>query len=452
MFVASTYMKREMFSETTPDLVIYHANELVTMNTIFGAPRRGKDMSELAIINDGGVAIKDDRIIFVGSTDELVSKYPPEKITREIDASNKLVTPGFVDPHTHIIFAGTRENEFSMKLKGKSYLEILKEGGGILKTVRETRNASLEKLVKNGGNILNRMMAHGTTTLETKSGYGLTTESEIKILKAAKILNENHPIDIVSTFLGAHAIPPEYENRTDDYVDLIISEMLPNVVKENLAEFCDVFCEKDIFSIEQTRKILNSAKRYGLTPQIHIDEIVDTNGAMLAAEVNAIQAGHLLKSNSAGLKAMAESDVIATLLPGTPFCLMSKEYAPARKMIDLGIPIALATDLNPNCWIESMQMIIELACYQMHLSPAEALTATTINSASAIQKQDEIGSLEIGKKADLVIFNVPNHEFLPYRLGVNLVSFVIKNGKIVVSKSQSKEEQMKKRKIPGSFF
>lgn len=422
-----------MFAETTPDIVIYHANELITMNTLFGAPRRGENMSELAIINDGGVAIKNDRIIFVGSTEELKSKYTLGKVTTKINASNKLVTPGFVDPHTHIIFDGTREDEFSLKLKGKSYLEILKEGGGILKTVRETRKASLEKLVQNGKNILNRMMSHGTTTLEVKSGYGLTTESEIKMLTAAKILNEEHPIDIVSTFLGAHVIPPEYDNRTDDYVDLIISEMIPNVVKKNLAEFCDVFCEKGIFTIDQTRKILNTAKRYGLVPQIHIDEITDTNGAKLAADLNAIQAGHLLKSNSDGLKEMAEADVIATLLPGTPFCLMSKEYAPARKMIDLGIPVALGTDLNPNCWIESMQMIIALACYNMRLSPAEALAASTINSASALQRQDEIGSLEVGKKADLIIFNVPNSNFLSYKLGVNLVSTVVKNGKIVVN-------------------
>jgi len=425
-------VKKEMFSESEPDLVIFHANELVTMNTTFGAPRIDEDMSELAIISDGALAIKDERIIFVGNTDDLMSKFSFGKITRKIDASNKLVTPGFVDPHTHIIFDGTRENELSMKLKGKTYLEILKEGGGILKTVRETRNASLEKLVENGKKILNRMMSHGTTTLETKSGYGLTTESEIKILKTVRVLNEVHPIDIVPTFLGAHAIPAEYENRADEYVDLIISEMIPKIVKENLAEFCDVFCEKGIFSIEQTRKILKAAKRYGLAPQIHIDEIVDTNGAKLAVEVNAIQAGHLLKSNDEGLKAMAESDVIATLLPGTPFSLMSNEYAPARKMIDLGIPIALATDLNPNCWTESMQMIITLACYNMGLSPAEALAASTINSACALQRQDEIGSLEIGKKADLIIFDIPNHNFIPYQYGVNLVSKVVKNGKVVV--------------------
>jgi imidazolonepropionase len=433
--VASTYVKKEMFSESEPDLVIVHANELLTMNTTFGAPRIGKEMSELAIIHDGGIAIKDDRIIFVGSTDELMSKFSFGKIPRKIDASNKLVIPGFVDPHTHLIFDGTRENELFMKLAGKSYLEILNEGGGILKTVRETRNASLEKLVDNGKKILNRMMSHGTTTVEIKSGYGLTTESELKMLKAAKILDEEHPIDIISTFLGAHAIPPEYKDRTEDYVDLIISEMIPNIVKENLAEYCDVFCEKDIFSIEQTRDILNTAKRYGLTPQIHIDEIIDTNGAMLAAEINAIQASHLLKSNEKGLRAMAEARIIATLLPGTPFCLMLSNYAPARKMINYGIPIALATDLNPNCWIESMQMIIVLACYNMQLSPAEALTASTINSACALQRQDEIGSLEVGKKADLVIFDVPNYNFLPYQFGVNSVSIVIKNGKIVVNNS-----------------
>ncbi|MFX1376764.1 MAG: imidazolonepropionase [Promethearchaeota archaeon] len=452
MFVASTYGKKEIFSESEPDLVIFNADELVTMNTAFGAPRTGADLSELAIIYDGAIAVKDDRIIFVGNTEELLSKYSFGKIARKIDASNKLVTPGFVDPHTHIIFDGTRENELSMKLEGKSYLEILKGGGGILKTVQATRNASLEKLVENGKKILNSMMLHGTTTLETKSGYGLTTESEIKMLKAIKILNEAHPIDIASTFMGAHAVPEEYINRTDEYVDLITSEMIPNIAKENLAEFCDVFCEKGIFSIKQSSKILKTALRYGLTPQIHVDEMIDTNGAKLAADLNAIQAGHLLKSNKDGLKAIADANVIATLLPGTPFCLMSNEYAPARDMIDLGIPIALATDLNPNCWIESMQMIIALACYHMLLSPAEALTASTINSACALQRQDEIGSLEVGKKADLIVFDVPNYNFLSYKLGVNLVSTVVKNGKIVVSKSQTQEKETKKGKIKGFLF
>jgi len=432
LFVASTYSKKEVFSSIEPDLVVYHCNELVTMNTKYGAPRIGEEMLELAIINDGAIATKDDRIVFIGTTDEFVSKYEIGKVLTKIDASNKLVTPGFIDPHTHIIFDGTRENELSMKLKGKSYLEILKTGGGILKTVRETRKASLEKLVENGKKILNRMMECGTTTIETKSGYGLNTESEIKQLKAIQILNEAHPIDIIPTFLGAHAIPPEYQNDPNDYVKLIISDMIPKIAEENLAEYCDVFCEEGVFTRKQASKILKTAIRYGLKPQIHIDEIADTNGALLASEIRAIQTGHLLKSNDEGLKAMAKAGVIATLLPGTPFSLMLKDYAPARKMIDLGVPIALATDLNPNCWTESMQIIIALACYNMKLSPAEALTAATINSACALQRQDEVGSLEIGKKADIVVFDVPNHEFLPYHFGVNLALKVIKNGKIVV--------------------
>jgi len=425
-------MKKEIFSKVEPDLVIFNSNELVSMNTRYGAPRIGENMSELAIIKDGAIAIKDDLIIFIGTTDDLISKYEFGKIPTKVDATNKLVTPGFVDPHTHIIFDGTRENELSMKLEGKTYLEILKAGGGILRTVRKTREATLEKLVENGKKILDRMMSYGTTTLEAKSGYGLTTESEIKQLKTIQILNNKHPLDIIPTFLGAHAIPPEYNDKTEKYIDLIVSDMIPKIAKEGLAEFCDVFCEKGIFSIKQTRKILKTAIRYGLKPQIHIDEIVDTNGALLASKVRAIQTGHLLKSNDEGLKAMAEAGVIATLLPGTPFCLMLDDYAPARKMIDLGIPVALATDLNPNCWTESMQMIITLACYHMKLSPAEALTAATINGACAIQKQDEIGSLEIGKRADLIVFDIPNHNFLPYHFGVNLVSKVIKNGKIIV--------------------
>ena len=416
-------------TEINPDLAIININELVTLNSKYGAPRIGKQMSNLAVINNGAVAVKEGIVVFVGTTNELNSRIKIRHLKKVIDAKNKLVTPGFVDAHTHIIFDGSREREFSMKLAGQSYLEILQSGGGILKTMRETRKASIEKLVENGKTVLDRMLKFGTTTIETKSGYGLSLEGEIKSLKAVKILNEEHPMDIISTFLGAHAIPPEYNGKTDDYVDLITSEMIPIIAKENLAEFCDVFCEKDVFSIEQTRKILEVARNYGLKPQIHVDELYDTNGALLASELKAIQVGHLLKSNEKGLKAMADMGVIATLLPATPFCMMLNEYAPARKMIDLGIPIALGTDLNPNCWTESMQMIITLSCYNMKLSPAEALTAATINSACAIQKQAHIGSIEVGKKADLIIFDVPNHYFLPYHFGVNLVSLVIKNGK-----------------------
>lgn len=417
---------------TTLDLIIIHINELVTMDSKYGVPRRGKNMAELAPIHDGAVAISGNSIVFVGKTNELFSNFFPNGKTVIIDATNRLVTPGFVDPHTHIIFDGSRENELEMKLTGKTYLEILESGGGILKTVRATRKASLEILIQNGKKILNRMMEYGTTTIETKSGYGLDVENEIKSLLAAKELNLKHPMDVISTFLGAHAVPPEYEGETDDYVELVISEMIPKVAQEELAEFCDVFCEEGIFSVVQTKEILKAAMKYGLKPQIHIDEIVDTNGALLAAELNVVQTGHMLKSNDEGLRAMKEAQTIATLLPGTPFCLMMRDYAPARKIIEYGIPIALATDLNPNCWTESMQIIIALACYHMNLSPAEALTAATINAACALQKQEQIGSIEVGKKADLIIFDVPNHNFLPYQFGVNLVSKVIKNGKVVV--------------------
>ncbi|MBY9011695.1 MAG: imidazolonepropionase [Candidatus Lokiarchaeota archaeon] len=414
------------------DLIIIHANELVTMDTAYGVPRVGSNMKNLAVIQDGAVAIYRGSIIFVGTTQELIANFPPSAETVIIDATNRLVTPGFIDPHTHIIFDGYRENELEMKLSGKSYMEILESGGGILKTVKATREAALARLIKNGKNILSRMLEYGTTTIETKSGYGLDTENEIKSLLAAKELNLEQPIDIISTFLGAHAVPPEYEGKTDEYVEIIISEMIPRIAKEGLAEFCDVFCEEGIFSIDQTKTILSTAMKYGMKPQIHIDEIVDTNGALLAAELSAVQVGHLLKSNDKGLEALKRTNTIATLLPGTPFCLMLKDYAPARKMIEMGIPIALATDLNPNCWTESMQMIIALACYHMKLSPAEALTAATINAACAIERQNVIGSIEVGKKADIIVFDVPNHNFLPYQFGVNLVSKVIKNGNIVV--------------------
>ncbi|NHJ20023.1 MAG: imidazolonepropionase [Candidatus Lokiarchaeota archaeon] len=414
------------------DLIIIHANELVTMDTIYGVPRIGEDMKNLAIIHDGAVAISRDSIIFVGTTKELIEQFPPNEETIIIDATNRLVTPGLIDPHTHIIFDGYRENELEMKLAGKSYIEILESGGGILKTVKATRKAPLAQLIKNGRIILDRMMEYGTTTIETKSGYGLDVENEVKSLLAVKELNLEHPMDIISTFLGAHAVPPEFKGKTDEYVDLIITEMIPKIVEEELAEFCDVFCEEGIFSLEQTKKIINAAVKSGLKPQIHIDEIVDTSGALLAAELNAIQVGHLLRSNDKGLEALKSSNTIATLLPGTPFCLMLKDYAPARKMIEMGIPIALATDLNPNCWTESLQIIIALACYHMKLSPAEALSAVTINAACALNRQEEIGSLEVGKKADLVVFDIPSHNFLPYHFGVNLVSKVIKNGKIVI--------------------
>jgi imidazolonepropionase len=420
---------------TPIDIAIIHANELVTLDSNWGVPRKGKMMSKLGIISDGAIGIEDGKIKFVGSTTDFSSQYDIDSCKIVINAKNRLVSPGFVDPHTHIIFKGSRENELDMKLAGKSYLDILESGGGILKSVRETRNASIEELIENGKRILDRMLRYGTTTIETKTGYGLSVEDEIKSLKAIQTLKSTHSMDIISTFMGAHAIPPEFKGKPEEYVELIITQMLPQVSKQNLADFCDVFCEQGIFSVDQSERILTAAQKLGLKLQIHIDEIVDTNGAKLAAKLKVIQAGHLLKSNDEGLKAMAEEGVIATLLPGTPFCLMLKDYAPARKMIEMNIPVALATDLNPNCWTESMQIIIALACYMMKMSPAEALTASTLNAACALDEQHRIGSLEVGKDADINIFSIPNHHFLAYQFGVNLISKVIKKGKIMIDRN-----------------
>jgi len=400
----------------TVDILIKNANELITLK----GPNRArvkKEMNDLSIINKGSIAIKDGKIFDVGKN----LKYTAETV---IDATGKTVMPGFVDPHTHLVFSGSREFELDMKLRGFSYMDILKKGGGIFYTVTETRKASEASLIEQSKKRLDNMLKHGTTTCEAKSGYGLDTETEIKILKINEKLNKKHPVDIVSTFLGAHAVPEEYS--ADEYVDIVIDEMIPKV--KELACFCDVFCEKDVFTVEQSKKILDAGKKYGLIPKIHADEIVDTGGAALAAEVGAISADHLLHSNEQGIKQMIKQGVVGVLLPGTPFTLMMKEYTDARKMINMGLPIALATDLNPNCWIENMQFIIQLACYNMKMTPAEAITASTFNAACAIGLNAKIGSLEIGKQADIIVLDCPSHLFIPYHIGVNLVNTVIKNG------------------------
>jgi len=403
----------------TVDIIIKNANELVTLKGS-NRPRTNKQMEELSIIKKGSIAIKDGKIVDVGKD----LKYNAEKT---IEASGKTVMPGFVDPHTHLVFAGSREFELDMKLKGLSYMGILKKGGGIFYTVNETRNASKESLLKQSKKRLDSMLSYGTTTCESKSGYGLETSTEIKILEVQKKLNKEHSVDIVSTFLGAHAIPKEHS--VDDYVNIVVEEMLPKT--KGLAQFCDVFCEEGVFTPKKSKQILEAGKLYGLTPKIHADEIVNTGGAALAAEVGAISADHLLMSSDKGLKEMAKKGIIGVLLPGTPFSLMMKQYAPARKMIEFGVPVALATDLNPNCWTENMQFIIQLACFNMKMKPAEAITAATFNAACAIGLKDNIGSLEKGKQADVIILDCPNHMFLPYHYGINLVETVIKKGTII---------------------
>lgn len=419
------------------DLLIINANELVTLSGDNQKPRIGKQMRDIGIIRDGGLAIKDGRIVAVGKTTDVAKAFKAENVT---SAKGKIVLPGFVDPHTHLVFAGSREDEFQMRIEGASYMEILKAGGGILRTVRETRKASFEKLVDHGNETLDAMLEHGTTTVEAKSGYGLTTKDEVKLLEVMQRLNQLHSVDVVPTFLGAQAIPPEFSNNRQGYVNLVTEEMIPKVTEKGLAEFCDVFCEKGVFTLEQARRILTAGKNSGLKPKVHADKMSLLGGAELAAGVGAVSADHMLFSSDEGIKAMADKGVVAILLPGAVFSLMSSRYADARVMINFGVPIALGTDFNPSCWVENQQLVIALACHFMKLTPAEAVTATTINAAHAISRANEVGSLEVGKKADITVLDVPNHKFLGYRFGMNLVDKVIKNGRIVVDKETSHSE------------
>jgi len=407
------------------DLIIVNANELLTISGP-RRPRVGKEMSKLGIVKNGSIAVNEGKIVGVGKTDNIKKKFRAEET---IDANNKIVMPGFVDPHTHLIFAGSREDEFILRLQGMSYLDILKKGGAILKTVRETRNASKKTLFDLTKKRLDKMLKYGTTTIEIKSGYGLTTKDEIKLLEVIKELNEKHHIDIVPTFMGAHAIPPELD--AEKYVDSII-HMLPKIAKRNLAEFCDVFCEEGVFSINQSRRILEEAKKLGMKSKIHADEIIRTGGAELAAEINAVSAEHLLQSSQDGIRELSKANVIAVLLPVTSFCLRTN-YADARFMIKQKVPVALATDFNPGCMCSSMQFVINLVCLAMRMTPAEVITASTINAAYSIDRGDEVGSLEVGKKADVLIMDVPNHKLIPQYFGVNLVKKVIKSGKIILN-------------------
>lgn len=432
--MATTRKKtRRRVKKEKVDLLIVNANELITLQGQNVRPRTGKQMKNLEIIRKGCLAVKDGRIVAVGKTSEIRKRFRAENV---ISTSEKIVMPGFVDPHTHLVFAGSREDEFQMRVEGASYLKILDAGGGILKTVKETRRTSVERLVDFGFKTLDTMLEHGTTTIEAKSGYGLTVKDELKILKVIKRLNQLHAVDIVPTFLGAHAVPPEYRNCVQGYVNLVVKEMIPQVTAQKLAEFCDVFCERGVFSLEQSRRVLVAGKNYGLKLKVHADEISTLGGAELAADVEAISAEHLLFSSDKGIRAMANKGVIAVLLPAAAFSLMSVRHVDARKAISFGVPVALGTDFNPNCWIENQQLVIAFACHFMKLAPAEAITAATINAAHAIGRADEVGSLEVGKKADVIILDVPNHKFLGYRFGVNLVDKVIKDGRLVFDREE----------------
>lgn len=415
------------------DLLVRHAGELVTVAGNSGHPKRGPELMETGIIKDGAVAARDGLIVAVGPTAQVEERVELTAAATVLEAENNVVTPGLVDPHTHLVFAGSREHELEMKIKGMGYLEILERGGGILDSVRATRAASLEDLISAGNKHLDQMLAQGTTTAEVKSGYGLTLEDEIKILEAVRELDGRHPVDLVATFLGAHAIPTEYKSHPGEFVRLVVEEMLPRVAREGLADFCDVFCEEGVFSVEQSRRILLEARRLGLKLKLHADEIVTLGGAELAVELETTSADHLMEVSREGIKKLAQSGTVAVLLPATTFCLMGKKYAPAREMIESGVAVALASDFNPGSSpVNSLQVVMGIACRQLKMMPAEVLSAVTINAAHAIGRAAQVGSLEVGKKADLVIFDAADYRYLMYRFGTNLAKIVVKSGKVVV--------------------
>ncbi len=413
-------------------MLIHSATQLLTLK---GGPQRGRDLGALGIIQNGAVLIRDEKIVAAGSTDELRASYKDEPT---LDASGCVVMPGFVDPHTHLIWAGDRANEFEMKMAGKPYLDILAAGGGIISTVRQTRMASIETLIAQTRPRLFRMFAHGTTTVEAKTGYGLQTATELRLLKALLALEDESPLDLAITFLGAHAIAPEYQDDPQGYTDHICDTMLPAVhdwwqthAPNHSLPFVDVFCEDRAFNLDQSRQILTKARELGFPLKIHADEFDNLGGASLAVELDAVSADHLVKTSDADIKALGESDTVAVSLPCTPFGLAEKDYTPARKLIEANAILALATDCNPGtAWNESMQFVIALACRTMGLTPAQAIAASTINSAHAIRRSDIIGSIEEGKQADLLILGVPDYRHLGYRFGTNLVRQVVKRGRV----------------------
>ena len=414
------------------DLLILNAEELLTLASDSTRPRTGSQMRELGIIHDGALAVQEGRVIATGKTPELAKVFKSENV---LNARGKTVLPGFVDPHTHLVFVGSCEEEFEVHIETASSSEV-QSCVSVIEAIKETRKARLEKLVDVGLDRLDAMLAHGTTTVEAKSGYGLTTEAELRILEATKRLNQLHSVNVISTFLGAHTVPSEYRGNPAEYVALVVGEMIPAVVESGLAEFCDVSCERDTFNFEQARHVLEAGKKHGLKPKIHADKLSMLGGAEIAADVGAVSAEHLLFSSVEGIKAMVEKGVVAVLLPAAAFSMDAKRYANARLMIESGLPVALGTDCSPRCWVENQQLVIAMACNCMGMTPAEAITAATVNAAHAVNRAGEVGSLEVGKKADIVVLNVPNHNFLGYRYGVNLVDKVVKNGRLVVDREK----------------
>ena len=412
----------------TENLIIFNARVVTPIG--FSA-RCGKEMGELCIIDNATIEVTDGIISYVGpsrgeSRDGYYQRY------WHYNARGKCLLPGFVDSYTHFVFGGERAEEFSWRLKGESYMSIMERGGGIVSTVKATRECNFIQLRSKAESFLKQMSAMGVTTVEGKSGYGLDKDTELLQLKVMRSLNndEHKRVDIVSTFLGTHAVPEEYRGRTDEYIDFIIRDVLPCVAKGELAEFCDVFCEQGVFSVEQSRRLLQAAKEYGLGLKLHADEIVPLGGAELAAELSAVSADHLLHASDEGIRAMRDAGTVATLLPLTAFAL-KENYARGREMIDAGCAVALATDLNPgSCFSGSIPLTFALACIYMQLTIEEAITALTLNGAAALNRADSIGSIEVGKKGDFVVLNTDNYHFLPYYVGMNCVNTTIKEGVI----------------------
>ncbi len=392
-------------------------------------PERSPDGVELTVREGVAVVFDGDRIEAIDAPEVLAQRHPD---ARQIDGKQCWAMPGFVDPHTHPVFYKTREEEFEMRIAGKSYEEIAAAGGGIRNSVRAFRQASFDELAELTYHRIRKFLEYGTTTIEAKSGYGLSLEDELKSLRILKKVASLLPITIVPTFLGAHEVPDEYQDDRDGYVDVLINEMIPAVAEEQLAVFCDVFCEKDVFTVEQSERILMAAKDYGLIPKLHADELFYTGGAELAARVTAISADHLVQISDEGIAAMKAAGVVAVLLPGTTFYLGKSKYAPARKMIDSGLEVALATDFNPGSSMShNMQLMLTIAALYMKMRPAETITAATLTSAKAIARESEVGSLEVGKIADVILVDIPRYQYLPYHYGVNHVKAVIKHGKVV---------------------
>lgn len=410
-------------------LLIQNISQIAT--PIGNKALHGTAMDNIKIYNDAAIYCENDIIRKVGSTAEVLASVGSCSDINVIDASGKCVVPGFTDPHTHFLFGGTRADEFISRLEGVPYLDLLRQGGGIVNTMQKTRAMSCDELYDNGKKALQNMIKQGFTTIEGKSGYGLDFTTEINMLKTMKKLHDDLPVSLKTTFLGAHAVPPEYKNDSDGFIDFTIKKVLPVIAKENLADFCDIFCEQGVFSIAQSEKLLLAAQKLGLKSKIHADEIVSTGGGGLAAKINATSADHLLAVSASDINKLANSKTIAVLLPLTAFC-MRKDFAPARKMIDKNCAIALASDFNPgSCYSYSSALILALAVINMHMTINEALTAITLNAAAAVDEAAICGSIEAGKKADILILEKSDYRFLVYHTGINIIEHVIKDGQLL---------------------